>query len=71
MRSYRVYWPSQADCERALQDYAMYHLRHALGMLEALMAETAVGLGVALATFNDRYYRVVPALHTIQPYEPP
>jgi hypothetical protein len=33
------------------------------------IAETAVGLGVALATFNDRHYRVVSTLHTIQPYE--
>jgi predicted nucleic acid-binding protein len=59
LRPYRVYWPSHADCERAFQDYAMYHLRHALGILDALIAETAVGLGVPLATFNDRHYRLV------------
>jgi len=69
LRLYRLYWPSQADCERAFQDYATYHLSHQLGILDAFIAETAVGLGVTLATFNARYYRVVSALHTLQPYE--
>jgi len=71
LRPYRLYWPTQADCERALQDYATYHLSHQLGILDALIAETAVGLGVALATFNEKHYRMVPALRTIQPYERP
>jgi predicted nucleic acid-binding protein len=44
-------------------------LSHQLGILDAFIAETAVGLGVTLATFNARYYRVVSALHTLQPYE--
>jgi predicted nucleic acid-binding protein len=33
MRPYRMYWPSHADCERAFQDYATSHLRHALASL--------------------------------------
>jgi predicted nucleic acid-binding protein len=65
---YRLYWPTQADCERAFQDYATYHLSHQRGSFDALIAETAVGLGIALATFNERHYRVVPILQTIQPY---
>jgi predicted nucleic acid-binding protein len=36
IRPYRVYWPSHANGERAFQDYAMYYLRHALGILDAL-----------------------------------
>ena len=66
---YRLYWPTQADCEWALQDYATYYLRHQLGILDALIAETAVGLGVTLATFNEKHYRVMPTFQTIQPYE--
>jgi predicted nucleic acid-binding protein len=69
LRPYRLYWPTQADCERAFQDYATFHLSHQLGILDALIAETAVGLGVALATFNEKHYRVVPTLQTLQPYE--
>ena len=69
LRPYRLYWPTQADCEWAFQDYATYYLSHQLGILDALIAETAVGLGVTLATFNEKHYRVMPTFQTIQPYE--
>jgi predicted nucleic acid-binding protein len=68
LRAYPRYWPTQADCERALNDYASYHLSHHLGILDALIAETAVGLGVELATFNEKHYRVVKELQIVQPY---
>jgi predicted nucleic acid-binding protein len=68
LRPYTLYWPSQADCARAFGDFAAYHLSHALGILDALIAETAVGLDVELATFNTKHYSVVSALQTIQPY---
>ncbi len=68
LRPYKLYWPEPADCERAFQDYATYHLSHQLGIIDALIAETAVGLGVTLATFNEKHYRVVSALQTVRPY---
>ena len=68
LRPYALYWPAQGDCMRAFDDFANYHLSHGLGILDALIAETAVGLGVQLATFNERHYRVVNALQTVQPY---
>jgi len=64
-----LYWPDQADCERAFDDYLSYHLSHGLGILDALIAETAVGQGARLATFNTKHYSVVGTLQTIQPYE--
>jgi predicted nucleic acid-binding protein len=67
LRLYILYWPSQEDCARAFDDFAAYHLSHGLGILDALIAETAIGLGVELATFNTRHYDVVDALRTIQP----
>jgi predicted nucleic acid-binding protein len=68
LRPYALYWPSQDDCERAFDDFATYHLSHNLGVLDALIAETAAGLNMELASFNDRHYRVVRYLKTIQPY---
>jgi predicted nucleic acid-binding protein len=68
LRPYRLYWPDRADCARAFDDYAAYHLSHNLSILDALIAETAVGLTLALATFNAKRYSVVGALQTTQPY---
>jgi hypothetical protein len=66
---YQVYWTTEADCNRALQSFASYHLSHQVGILDALISETAIGLGVSLATFNTKHYNVLKALQTIQPYE--
>jgi len=68
LRPYRLYWPDQADCTRAFDDYAASHLSHNLGILDALIAETAIGQGAPLATFNAKHYGVVRALQTTQPY---
>ena len=68
LRFYTLYWPSRADCAQAFDDFAAYHLSHDIGILDALIAETAVGLGVELVTFNTKHYNVVSALQTLQPY---
>ena len=63
-----LFWPTVADCQQALQDFAAYHLSHNLGLLDALIGHTAVGLGAPLATFNVKHYGVIAGLKTIQPY---
>lgn len=64
-----VLWPGQADCQKALTDFTRFHLSHNLGLIDSLIAATAVGLGAELATFNVKHYRVVPGLVTVQPYK--
>lgn len=63
-----IIWPTEIDCNRALNDFTSYHLSHSLGLLDALIASCAVGLSVPLCTFNVKHYRVVPGLQIIQPY---
>jgi predicted nucleic acid-binding protein len=64
----QVVWPTEADCVRALSDLTAYHLSHGLGLLDAVIAACAVGLSATLYTFNDKHYRVVPALLIARPY---
>src|SRR5258708_3164143 len=64
----RVVWPTEADCAAALSNFTAYHLSHALGLLDALIAACVVGLSGTLYTFNEKHYRVVPGLATAQPY---
>lgn len=65
---FRVYWPTWVDCDRALATFARGHLTHRLGVIDTLIGELAVGLGVPLCTFNARHYVAVPSLRTEQPY---
>ena len=63
-----VVWPTEADCNRALSDFAAYHLSHGLGLLDSLIAACAIGLSATLCTFNAKHYRAIPGLPLEQPY---
>ncbi len=63
-----LYWPSAADCQRALADFRKLHLSHNLGLIDSLIAATTIGLGATLCTFNVKHYRNVAGLVIEQPY---
>jgi predicted nucleic acid-binding protein len=69
LATYGVVWPVSADCDEALNVFAEYRLSHNAGPLDVLIGQTAVTLGVPLYTFNQKHYRFIPGLQTIQPYE--
>ncbi len=69
LQDYKLFWPTAADSDRALHAFLRVHLKSGIGMIDTLIAETATGLGVPLATFNARHYRVMRTLTTLQPYE--
>lgn len=64
-----------ADCEnklkqdiRALADFTAYNLSHGLGVLDSLMAHTAIESQKVLCTFNVKHYQSITSLETLQPY---
>jgi predicted nucleic acid-binding protein len=61
-------WPSEADLGRALADYTALHLSTGLGLLDSLIAATAIGQDAVLYTFNAKHYRAVSGLSFMQPY---
>lgn len=63
-----IVWPTEADCSRALADFSIYHLSHGLGLLDSLIAASAVGQSASLYTFNAKHYAAVPGLIVVQPY---
>ena len=65
---YRVVWPAVTTCEKALVTFAHCRLSHGLTMLDVLIGHTAVELDSPLFTFNQKHYRAVPDLKTVQPY---
>lgn len=66
---YDVVWPLPEACDAALNILARCHLSHGLGLLDALIGQTAISLGLSLCTFNQRHYIPIPGLRTAQPYE--
>ncbi len=62
-------WLSPVGCDEALEVFVEYHLSHGAGLLDVLIGQTAVALEVPLYTFNQKHYRFIPGLQTVQPYE--
>jgi predicted nucleic acid-binding protein len=65
---FSVVWPNEADCQRALENFAGLHLSQGLGRLDALIAACAVGRSLTLCTFNVKHYAAVPKIRLLQPY---
>ena len=65
---YGVVWPGPTDCDRALAVLADHHLSHGAGLLDTLIGYTALALNTPLYTFNEKHYRFIPGLRTVQPY---
>lgn len=66
---YPIYWPSSIDADRALRSFAQHHLAHNISSYDALIAQSAIGLGATLVTFNVKHFRVIANLTTEQPYQ--
>jgi predicted nucleic acid-binding protein len=64
-----VVWPGEAHCARALSDFAALHLSHGLGLLDSLIAATAIGHAATLCTFIVKHYRAINGLSLLQPYD--
>jgi predicted nucleic acid-binding protein len=64
-----IVWPTDADCARALSDFAALHLTQGLGLLDSLIAACALGRSATLCTFNAKHYRAVSGLALQEPYK--
>lgn len=50
--AYGVIWLSAADCDKALEVFVAYRLSHNAGVLDILIGQTAIALGLPLYTFG-------------------
>ena len=66
--SFPVIWPSDTKCFQVAVNFRRLHLSHNLGLIDALIAATALSLGATLCTFNVKHFRHIPGLVTEQPY---
>nr|WP_254511300.1 PIN domain-containing protein [Anatilimnocola floriformis] len=63
-----VVWPTEPECEQALDFFKQFHLSHNLGLIDSLIASLAVGRAATLFSFNAKHYQCVPGLIVKRPY---
>ena len=68
LRTFPLRWPTEADMQRALDEYLPLRLAHGIGLLDTVIAATATGAGLTLATLNVRHFRHIPGLTILRPY---
>lgn len=61
-------WLEPDQSRQALATYRQIRPANAIGVLDMLIAQMALSLGVPLHTFNQKHFRCVPGLQTLQPY---
>ncbi|MEW6185914.1 MAG: hypothetical protein AB1585_09280 [Thermodesulfobacteriota bacterium] len=69
LKDYELAWPSSETCNQAFSVFSRYYLTHGLGLLDAIIGHMAVALNSPLYTFNQKHYKSIPQLKTIQPYQ--
>jgi predicted nucleic acid-binding protein len=68
LRPLVMVWPSPHNLQYALARYAALHLSHGIGLMDALIAATAIGNDLSIATFNTRHFAAIPGIGVVQPY---
>jgi predicted nucleic acid-binding protein len=68
LERYRCLWPSEIECQSALELLTLFHLSDALTITDALIAQTAIAHGLPLHSFNVKHSRKIPLLQLVQPY---
>jgi len=68
LSNFSIIWPAAENCDQAVATYYKFHLSHNAGLLDVLIAHTALGHDLLLYTFNNKHYSFLKKLHTIQPY---
>jgi predicted nucleic acid-binding protein len=69
LKEVTILWPSHETCQNAYSVYSKYHLSHNIGILDALIGQTAVDLKLPIYTFNEKHYNIIPGIIIKAPYK--
>jgi len=65
---YHVVLLEADDSSQALEWFEAYHLSHGVGMMDCLIAASALRVGQPLYTFNVKHYQVFRGVQAPEPY---
>ena len=69
IEDFQIIWPDARALDQAVQDDGTLRLRYGIGVLDVLVAITAINHNQALVTFNERHFRAVPGLTVLVPFQ--
>jgi hypothetical protein len=69
IEEYAVVWPSEDTCNQAAELLAEHHLGTGMGIIDALIGQMAMDIGLSLHTCNKKHYENIPGLEVVVPYK--
>ena len=69
LKDFELLWPDARALDQAVQDYGTMRLKYGIGVLDMLIAITAMNNKQVLVTFNERHFRSVPGLTILIPFQ--
>jgi hypothetical protein len=68
LAGYEVVYLTPSDCVWASELHRRLRLSHGVGLLDALIASSAVRLNIPLYTLNLKHFQPLPDMRAIRPY---
>ena len=68
LSAFQLAWPTETDLRAAFSEYLPRRLTIGTGLLDSIVAATAIGLAEPLATYNVKHFTGIPEVVTVQPY---
>ena len=65
---YDLVYLTPPDCVWAVEQHRVFHLSHGVGLLDALIASSAVRLNIPIYTHNLRHFEPLPDVLAVRPY---
>lgn len=69
VQDFRILWPTESSCNKALEAYSDHSLSHGLDILDAVIGQMAEDLMMPLHTFNTRHFEGIFKADMVQPYK--
>ncbi|HEY3413408.1 MAG TPA: PIN domain-containing protein [Armatimonadota bacterium] len=69
LKDTEIRWATASGCDEMLARYSALRLKSGLGIVDVLIAQTAIEAGATLATFNTKHFAAVEGLTVVEPYE--
>ncbi len=69
IEKYTLIWPDEVILKNAYEIYKGYYLSNSVGIIDAIIGQTAVDRDMPLCTFNEKHYKIIENIELVKPYK--